>query len=46
MGLGDLAAFITKYTGISWIVKKLFGNDCGCDERKDKWNKIKINRNG
>jgi hypothetical protein len=46
MGLGDLVAFITKYTGIAWIVKKMFGNECGCDERKDKWNNIKINRNG
>ena len=27
MGLGDLVAIITKYTGIAWIVKKLFGND-------------------
>jgi hypothetical protein len=39
-GLGDLVAIFTKYTGIKWIVKKLYGNDCGCDERQEKLNKI------
>jgi hypothetical protein len=37
-GLGDLVAIVTKYTGIKWIVKKLYGNDCGCDERQEKLN--------
>lgn len=46
MGLGDLVEIITKYTGIKWLVKKIWGEDCGCDERKEQWNKIKINRNG
>ena len=47
MGLGDLVEKITKYTGIKWIVyklSKLFGFDCGCKNRKDEWNKIKIKR--
>ena len=29
---------------IKWIVKKIWGDDCGCDERKDNLNKIKIKR--
>jgi hypothetical protein len=43
MGLGDLIEKITTYTGIKWLVEKLF-NDCGCDKRKDKLNKITIKR--
>lgn len=37
-GLGDLIYFITKYTGIRWIWKKI-NPDCGCDERQEKFNK-------
>ena len=39
-GLGDSIAKITKATGISKAVKAIAGEDCGCDERKDKLNKI------
>ena len=38
-GLGDTIEKITKATGIQKIVKKTIGNDCGCDERKEKLNK-------
>lgn len=47
MKLGDLVATITKYTGIHWIVKKiskLFGVDCGCEERREQWNSINFKR--
>tara|TARA_A100001201_G_scaffold143339_2_gene144567 strand:+ start:31 stop:204 length:174 start_codon:yes stop_codon:yes gene_type:complete len=37
-GLGDLIYFITKYTGIRWIWKKI-NPDCGCEERQEKFNK-------
>jgi len=43
MGLGDLIEKITIYTGIKWIVKKIW-KDCKCDERKDNLNNIKIKR--
>ena len=49
MKLGNLIELFTKYTGIKWFVKNLFwlfGNDCGCDKRKDKLNNIIIDRNG
>ena len=39
-GLGDTVASITKATNIDKVVKFLAGDDCGCDERKDKWNDI------
>ena len=39
-GLGDSVAKITKATGITKVVKALVGEDCGCDERKNKLNKI------
>lgn len=39
-GLGDSIAKITKVTGIAKVVKAVVGEDCGCDERKDKLNKI------
>jgi len=51
MRLGDLVSIITKYTGIKWltdlIVIKLLGfESCGCDDRKNKLNKITITRDG
>ena len=39
-GLGDTIAKITKATGIDKVAKKVLGEDCGCDERKDKLNKM------
>jgi predicted Zn-ribbon and HTH transcriptional regulator len=39
-GLGDTVAKITKATGIDKVVKFIAGEDCGCDERKDKLNEI------
>ncbi len=39
-GLGDTIEQITEATGIKKVVKALFGDDCGCDERKEKLNKI------
>tara|TARA_B110000285_G_scaffold203670_1_gene239979 strand:+ start:14920 stop:15336 length:417 start_codon:yes stop_codon:yes gene_type:complete len=39
-GAGDTVAKITKATGIDKAVKFLAGEDCGCDERKDKLNNI------
>ena len=39
-GLGDVVEKITEVTGIKKVVKAVFGDDCGCDERKDKFNKV------
>ena len=39
-GLGDTVAKITKATGINKLVKFVAGEDCGCDERKEKLNKL------
>jgi hypothetical protein len=39
-GLGDTIEKITEATGIKTIVENIFGNDCGCDERKSKLNKL------
>ncbi len=39
-GLGDTVEKITKSTGIDRVVKFIAGDDCGCEERKDKFNKI------
>lgn len=39
-GLGDTVEKITKATGIKKAVKWIAGDDCGCDERKDKLNKL------
>lgn len=38
VGLGDVIEKVTKATGIDKVVKKLVGDDCGCDERKEKLN--------
>ena len=39
-GLGDTIAKITKATGIDKAVEFIAGEDCGCDERQEKLNKI------
>ena len=41
-GLGDVIESITEATGIKKAVKKVFGDDCGCSERKEKLNKFRI----
>jgi hypothetical protein len=38
MRLGDLVYYITYYTGIRWIVKKIWGDGCGCDKRQEQLN--------
>ena len=44
IGLGDVVESITKATGIDKLVKFIAGEDCGCKERKEKLNKIVVNR--
>tara|TARA_R110002020_G_scaffold49786_1_gene141385 strand:- start:87 stop:449 length:363 start_codon:yes stop_codon:yes gene_type:complete len=39
-GLGDSVEKALKSTGIDKVVKKLLGDDCGCEERKEKLNKL------
>lgn len=39
-GLGDTIEKFTEATGIKAVVKAVVGDDCGCDERRDKLNKI------
>lgn len=39
-GLGDTIEKITEATGIKSAVKFLAGEDCGCDQRKEKLNKV------
>ena len=38
-GLGDTIDKFTTMTGIKKLVRRLFGDDCGCDERKEWLNK-------
>ncbi len=40
LGLGDSIAQLTKITKIDKLVKFIAGEDCGCDERKEKLNKL------
>lgn len=37
-GLGDTIEKITEATGVKKVVKAIFGDDCGCNERKEKLN--------
>lgn len=39
-GVGDTVEKITEKTGIKKLVKMVVGDDCGCDERKEKLNEI------
>ena len=39
-GFGDTFERFTTFTGIKRLVKWWYGDkDCGCDRRKDLWNK-------
>lgn len=42
MKLGNFIELITTYTGIKWLVKKIWGEDCGCDGRKNKLNDVEL----
>ena len=47
MKLGDLIYYITKYTGIKYLVEKYHiyrGTKCKCDQRRKSLNNIKIKR--
>ncbi len=39
-GLGDTVEQVLEATGIAKIAKWALGEDCGCDERKQKLNKL------
>tara|TARA_R100000781_G_C4065820_1_gene122748 strand:+ start:674 stop:1045 length:372 start_codon:yes stop_codon:yes gene_type:complete len=39
-GLGDSVEKVLKATGIDKVAKKILGDDCGCQERKEALNKI------
>lgn len=39
-GFGDTVEKFTTVTGIKAVTKAVFGNSCGCDERKEKLNKM------
>tara|TARA_R100001463_G_scaffold6764_4_gene21933 strand:+ start:4451 stop:4852 length:402 start_codon:yes stop_codon:yes gene_type:complete len=39
-GLGDDVEKVFKKTGIAKVAKWALGEDCGCDERKNKLNKM------
>ena len=44
MRIGTLLEKIFKATGVQWIVKQIWGGDCGCEERRDKLDNFKFNR--
>lgn len=47
MKLGDLIYYITKYTGIKYLVDSWYkyrGTECNCGKRRKKLNEIKIKR--
>lgn len=39
-GLGDVVEKFTEATGIKAVVKFIAGEDCGCEERKQKLNEL------
>tara|TARA_R110001592_G_scaffold258588_1_gene522416 strand:+ start:693 stop:1115 length:423 start_codon:yes stop_codon:yes gene_type:complete len=39
-GLGDTIEKVLEKTGVAKVAKFLLGEDCGCDERKEKLNKM------
>ena len=41
-GLGDKIESVLESTGISKVAKAILGDDCGCDERKRKFNEARL----
>lgn len=39
-GLGDTVEQILEVTGVAKVAKWILGEDCGCEERKEKLNKL------
>ena len=39
-GLGDTVEKVLEVTGVAKLSKWVMGEDCGCDERKEKLNKL------
>ena len=39
-GIGDSIEKVFKATGIDKVAKKILGDDCGCEERKEALNKL------
>ena len=39
-GLGDTVEKVLEVTGVAKVAKWLLGEDCGCDERKEKLNEL------
>jgi len=39
-GLGDTVEAVLQATGIDKVAKWILGEDCGCDKRKEKLNKL------
>lgn len=46
VGVGDIVEKVTTITGIKALVERFTpeGSDCGCDKRKEEWNKLRIYR--
>ena len=47
MKLGNIIYYITKYTGIKYLVEtyhKYKGTKCDCNKRRNKLNDLKIKR--
>lgn len=40
IGFGDIIEFITKYTGIKYLIIKITKGNCGCERRRKKFNNI------
>lgn len=44
-GLGDTVHKVLESTGIDKLAKFVLGEDCGCEERRKKWNELFRYRN-
>tara|TARA_B100000780_G_C20923557_1_gene368005 strand:- start:380 stop:586 length:207 start_codon:yes stop_codon:yes gene_type:complete len=39
-GFGDVVEWVTEISGIKYLVKRVYGNNCNCSKRKDSLNKL------
>jgi len=44
-GVGDIVEDVLEKTGVAKVAKFVLGEDCGCEERKEKLNDLFRNRN-
>jgi len=39
-GFGDVVEWVTEMSGVKYLVKRIYGNNCNCGKRRDSLNRL------